>query len=321
MTALSARASGCAVLHPRPRPDRRRLRPERAGAAAAWRREGASAGRHASIAAPPPSSRWPAPRPAGLDVVVLDHHTAEPRLPPARRRWSIRTGSTSGSGLASSRAAGVAFLLAGRAQPRAARRPASSPARPEPDLLALLDLVALGTVCDVVPLTGLNRALVGQGLKVMARRAQPGHRRAGRRGRRDASGSTPITSASSSGRAINAGGRDRRAPTSAPRLLRDRGPGRGARTRRAARRATTRAPARSRPRCWTRRSRRPRRRRRRARRAAGARARAGIPGVVGIVAGRLKERYQPPGLRRRARRRRSARARAARCPASISARR
>jgi single-stranded-DNA-specific exonuclease len=46
--------------------------------------------------------------------------------------------------------------------------------RPEPDLLQWLDLVALGTVCDVVPLTGLNRALVAQGLKVAARGANPG---------------------------------------------------------------------------------------------------------------------------------------------------
>jgi single-stranded-DNA-specific exonuclease len=46
--------------------------------------------------------------------------------------------------------------------------------RPEPDLMDLLDLVALGTVCDVVPLVGLNRALVAQGLKVMARRRNLG---------------------------------------------------------------------------------------------------------------------------------------------------
>ena len=54
-------------------------------------------------------------------------------------------------------------------------------AKAEPNLLQWLDLVALGTVCDVVPLTGLNRALVAQGLKVMARREQ--HRSAGARGR------------------------------------------------------------------------------------------------------------------------------------------
>jgi single-stranded-DNA-specific exonuclease len=47
-------------------------------------------------------------------------------------------------------------------------------ARPEPDLMSLLDLVALATVCDVMPLTGINRALVVQGLKVMGRRDRPG---------------------------------------------------------------------------------------------------------------------------------------------------
>jgi single-stranded-DNA-specific exonuclease len=48
--------------------------------------------------------------------------------------------------------------------------------RPEPDLMTLLDLVALGTVCDVVPLTGLNRALVSQGLKIAARRRMSARR-------------------------------------------------------------------------------------------------------------------------------------------------
>jgi single-stranded-DNA-specific exonuclease len=57
---------------------------------------------------------------------------------------------------------------------RALRRDGFFAARGEPDLLGLLDLVALATVCDVMPLTGLNRALVAQGLKVMGRRARPG---------------------------------------------------------------------------------------------------------------------------------------------------
>ena len=47
-------------------------------------------------------------------------------------------------------------------------------ARPEPDLRGWLDLVALGTVCDVVPLAGLNRAFVVQGLKVLGRRGNAG---------------------------------------------------------------------------------------------------------------------------------------------------
>ena len=57
---------------------------------------------------------------------------------------------------------------------RALRRQGFFNARKEPDLIGLLDLVALATVCDVMPLTGVNRALVCQGLKVMARRARPG---------------------------------------------------------------------------------------------------------------------------------------------------
>src|ERR1019366_9067936 len=57
---------------------------------------------------------------------------------------------------------------------RALRRRGCFSGLAEPDLMALLDLVALATVCDVMPLTGVNRALVCQGLKVMARRARPG---------------------------------------------------------------------------------------------------------------------------------------------------
>jgi len=68
---------------------------------------------------------------------------------------------------------GVAFLLA-VALNRELRRAGWYKTRPEPDLLSSLDLVALGTVCDVVPLTGLNRALVAQGLKVMQARGNIG---------------------------------------------------------------------------------------------------------------------------------------------------
>ncbi len=70
-------------------------------------------------------------------------------------------------------AAAVVFLAA-IATVRALRRSGHFAGRPEPDLLGLLDLVALATVCDVMPLTGLNRALVAQGLRVMGRRARPG---------------------------------------------------------------------------------------------------------------------------------------------------
>ena len=77
------------------------------------------------------------------------------------------------SGLSLLCAAAVAFLTA-VATVRALRRQGFFDARKEPDLIGLLDLVALATVCDVMPLTGVNRALVCQGLKVMARRARPG---------------------------------------------------------------------------------------------------------------------------------------------------
>jgi single-stranded-DNA-specific exonuclease len=106
------------------------------------------------------------------DVVVLDHHKAEGLPPPIAatvnpNRLDCR------SGLGQVCAAAIAFLTA-IAVVRALRRAGFFAERPEPDLLGLLDLVALATVCDVMPLTGLNRALVTQGLKVMARRERPG---------------------------------------------------------------------------------------------------------------------------------------------------
>jgi single-stranded-DNA-specific exonuclease len=106
------------------------------------------------------------------DVVVLDHHKAEgpvPRILAAvnPNRLDCR------SGLHHVCAAAVAFLAAA-ATTRALRRAGWFARRAEPDLLALLDLVALATVCDVMPLTGFNRALVAQGLKVMGRRGRPG---------------------------------------------------------------------------------------------------------------------------------------------------
>ncbi|MGH6980452.1 MAG: single-stranded-DNA-specific exonuclease RecJ, partial [Stellaceae bacterium] len=68
---------------------------------------------------------------------------------------------------------GVTFLLV-VAVNRALRRRGRYASRPEPNLLDWLDLVALGTICDVVPLTGVNRALVAQGLKVMRQRRNIG---------------------------------------------------------------------------------------------------------------------------------------------------
>ncbi len=110
---------------------------------------------------------------AGLDVVVVDHHLAEPRLP--RACAVVNPNRLDENGAHRQLAAvGVAYLLViavNRALRAAGWYGAS---RPEPDLLQWLDLVALGTVCDAVALTGLNRALVTQGLKVMARRGNVG---------------------------------------------------------------------------------------------------------------------------------------------------
>jgi single-stranded-DNA-specific exonuclease len=110
---------------------------------------------------------------AGLSVVVLDHHVAEPELPAAAAVVNpSRLDETAGHRQLA--AVGVTFLLV-VALNRALRAAGWYGAtRPEPDLRQWLDLVALGTVCDAVPLTGINRALVGQGLKVMARRGNAG---------------------------------------------------------------------------------------------------------------------------------------------------
>lgn len=104
----------------------------------------------------------------GADVVVLDHHLGGETLPPALAVVNPNRMDEDGA-LAHLCAAGVVFLLlveTGRQMREAGAQ--------TPDLMALLDLVALATVADVAPLIGVNRALVRQGLTVMARRARPG---------------------------------------------------------------------------------------------------------------------------------------------------
>ena len=110
---------------------------------------------------------------AGLEVVVVDHHLAESQLPRAYAVVNPNRADDS-SGLGQLAAVGVAYLLV-VATNRALRRLGwFADGRAEPNLLQWLDLVALGTVCDVVPLVGLNRALVARGLEVMARRRNIG---------------------------------------------------------------------------------------------------------------------------------------------------
>jgi single-stranded-DNA-specific exonuclease len=104
---------------------------------------------------------------AGLDVVVVDHHLGQASLPPAAAVINPKRPDDTGA-LGYLAAVGVAFLLAIDVN-RLLRRAGWYASRCEPDLRLMLDLVALGTICDVVPLCGVNRALVAQGLKVMAR--------------------------------------------------------------------------------------------------------------------------------------------------------
>jgi single-stranded-DNA-specific exonuclease len=113
-----------------------------------------------------------AARALGLAVVVLDHHQLGSALPPSAALVNPNRQDDL-SGLSQLAAVGVAYLAV-VAVNRELRRRGWYAGRPEPDLLAWLDLVALGTVCDVVPLTGLNRAFVAKGLLAMARRGNRG---------------------------------------------------------------------------------------------------------------------------------------------------
>jgi single-stranded-DNA-specific exonuclease len=113
-----------------------------------------------------------AARERGLDVVALDHHQAGVELPEVTALVNPNRQDDL-SGLGHLAACGVAFL-AMVAVNRALRRRGWYDGRPEPDLFALLDLVALGTVADVVPLKGLNRAFVAKGLLVLRSRANAG---------------------------------------------------------------------------------------------------------------------------------------------------
>jgi len=110
----------------------------------------------------------------GLDVIVIDHHIGAAERPKA---FAIVNPNRldEGSPHGQMAAVGVAFLLAVAAN-RTLRERGFFKDKKEPDLRQCLDLVALGTVCDVVPLTGVNRALVTQGLKVMAARQNVGIR-------------------------------------------------------------------------------------------------------------------------------------------------
>ena len=114
-------------------------------------------------------------RALNVDVVVVDHHQADEALPAAfaivnpNRRDDL-------SGLGHLAAVGLTFMTVVAVNRELRERGFWSAGRSEPDLLTLLDDVALGTVADVVPLVGLNRAFVAKGLIALRRRERMGHR-------------------------------------------------------------------------------------------------------------------------------------------------
>ncbi len=113
-------------------------------------------------------------RGVGAEVIVVDHHKCAPELPVALALVNPnRLDETEGAAHGHLAAVGVAWLL-GAALIRTLRARGHFGDRPEPKLLDLLDIVALGTVADVASLKGLNRAFVAQGLKVMAQRRNIG---------------------------------------------------------------------------------------------------------------------------------------------------
>jgi single-stranded-DNA-specific exonuclease len=231
-----------------------------------------------------------AARAAGADVIIVDHHLAQEELPDALAVVNPNR-QDDDSGLGHLCAAGVVFLLL-VATNRALRRQGWFGQRAEPDLMGLLDLVAVATVADVAPLMGLNRAFVRQGLAVLARRG-----RAGLAALADVAGLTAPPSSRDLGFAlgprINAGGRVGKAdlgqrllttPDSHEaamlagelnRLNRERQEIEAVVLEAAIAQAETRDPAA--PLIW----------------AAGE---GWHPGVVGIVASRLKDRFNRPAV-------------------------
>jgi single-stranded-DNA-specific exonuclease len=109
----------------------------------------------------------------GLGTIVIDHHQADEKLPDAIAVVDPNRADDL-SGLGHLAAVGLVFVTLVAVTRELRRRNFWNGARSEPDLLSMLHLVALGTIADVVPLHGLNRAFVAKGLIALRRREHPG---------------------------------------------------------------------------------------------------------------------------------------------------
>ncbi|MCB2113493.1 MAG: single-stranded-DNA-specific exonuclease RecJ [Parvularculaceae bacterium] len=116
----------------------------------------------------------------GMEIIVLDHHQMDGPPPKGALATVNPNRRDDNSGLRELSAAGVAFMAV-IAVNRILRARGYFRDRPEPDLTQLLDLVALGLVCDVMPMTGVARTLTAQGLKMLAHSGNPGLVALGRR--------------------------------------------------------------------------------------------------------------------------------------------
>ena len=145
-------------------------------------------------------------REIGLDVIVIDHHLMDGAVPPAAALVNPnRPGDASGCGHLA--AAGVSFVFLVALNREGRRRGRFDEACPEPDLMQWLDLTALGTICDVVSLHGVNRALTAQGLRTMSAWRNPGLRQLARVAGIEGEEASTYHAGFLLGPRINAGGR------------------------------------------------------------------------------------------------------------------
>ena len=111
-------------------------------------------------------------RALGLDIVILDHHEAEEKLPEATFTINPKRKDDE-SGYDMMAACGISFMLCVAVNSVLRDRGYFSD-RAEPDLKALMDILALGTVCDMVPLVGPNRLFVRTGFDQMTHQPNTG---------------------------------------------------------------------------------------------------------------------------------------------------